>query len=125
MKKLLSLFLAVCVLLVPFSVLGKNTSSPVVTSSNPKNLAKGVSVSKILTVNFSEKIAKVSTFSGIKIKDSKGKVHLSTASINKNVLTVKPKLKFGYFMNYSLSIPFKSVKDAAGNLLKKSYQDHS
>jgi len=121
MKKLLSLFLAVCVLLIPFSVLGKDTSSPIVTSSNPKNLAKGVSVSKPLIVNFSEKIAKGLTFSGIKIKDSKGRVHLSTTSINKNVLTIKPKLKFGYFVNYSLSIPIKSVKDVAGNLLKKSY----
>jgi len=121
MKKLIALVLSMSILLIPIFVQSKDISSPVVKSSNPKNNATAVSRTKPLSVTFNEKILKGPSFSGIKLKDVKGKVHPSTVSVSKNVLTVKLKTILKQFSTYSLSIPIKSLKDASGNVFKKSY----
>jgi len=121
MKKFLALVLVISVIFLQFNVIGKNTDSPTVRSSNPKQNAINVSTTKALTVTFNETVVKGPSFSKIKLINSTGWTFPAAISISKNVLIVKLKYKLSQLKTYYLIVPAKAVKDLEGNVLGKSY----
>ncbi|UTB33484.1 MAG: Ig-like domain-containing protein [Methanobacterium sp. ERen5] len=93
-----------------------NKIAPKVTSTNPVNNAKGVSLTSGITIKFSEKISKGTNFSKLFIKNmSTGKIVKSTTIINGNTITLKMTMSRLKLNNYQVYIPTGSVKDNAGN----------
>jgi len=96
-------------------------TAPVMKSSTPKNNATGVSTSTSikLSIKFSENIYKGKNFSKIKITKSNKSIGLKVY-ISKNVLTIAHTKALSYSASYVVSVPGSSLKDKAGNVLKKA-----
>lgn len=124
MKKLIS-FLCILTMLFlslqPAFAVQKDTTPPKVLQTDPGNNGTGVEINKTITVRFSEKVVKGSTFSRIKLSDpSKTPVRISV-TVEKNNLIIKAVEDFDYDTGYVLTIPANAVKDSSGNGLKKAF----
>ncbi len=100
-----------------------DTTPPKVSGTKPAKSAKGVSLTSLVTITFSENVKSGSKFSGIYIKNlSTGKkVTLALKTIRGKILTLKMKSSRTKNNLYQVYIPAGTVKDAAGNSLKSSY----
>jgi outer membrane protein assembly factor BamB len=94
--------------------------APKLVGSNPKNNAKSVSRTSVLSVKLSENLKKSLNWSKIYIKNLKtGKLVKISVSISGNTIKIKaPKRSSSTW--YKLYIPSSAVKDAFGNNLAKS-----
>lgn len=101
----------------PVMVAAKDTTAPVYKSSSPAKYQKGVAINSKFSIKFSENIVKGSRFADIKVTLSGSKISISK-SISNNYLKISHKYLLKYSKTYYISIPAKSVKDKAGNLLK-------
>jgi hypothetical protein len=88
-------------------------------SSAPKNNQVGVAVNTRISLKFGENIYKSKYFSRIKLTKS-GKTASIKPSISKNYLNISHKYFLAYSSNYTISIPAYSVRDKAGNILKRA-----
>ncbi|MFA6308458.1 MAG: Ig-like domain-containing protein [Clostridia bacterium] len=113
----LSLVFSQCIILGVSAKADK--TAPTFKSSTPKNNQTGISTTAKITLKFSENIYKGKTFTKIKLTKS-GKAVTLKMSISKTTLTITHKAAFAYKSSYVLSIPASSVKDKAGNALKKT-----
>jgi methionine-rich copper-binding protein CopC len=94
--------------------------APVVVSSTPAKKATGVSTSSTVAINFSEAIAKGSNFASITIKKGSTAIKV-VCSISGNKLTINPSNALSKKTSYTVTIPAKAIKDAAGNQFAASY----
>jgi hypothetical protein len=97
-------------------------TAPKVTYTYPKNLSTGQSRTATLYLKFSETL-KVSTYwSKIFVKDLKtGKKVSITKWIKGNLLYIKTNYKRASLRIYQVYVPYKAVKDFAGNNLVKTF----
>jgi methionine-rich copper-binding protein CopC len=123
LKKLIAILCALSLVFSQCIILGVSAkadkTSPTFKSSTPRNNQTGISTTAKITLKFSENIYKGKTFTKIKLTKSGKAVTLKT-SISKTTLTITHKTAFAYKSSYVLSIPASSVKDKAGNALKKT-----
>jgi len=97
-------------------------TAPKVTYTYPKNLRTGQSRTATLYLKFSENLKASTYWSKIYVKDLKtGKKVSITKWINGNILYIKTKYKRASLRSYQVYIPYKSVKDYAGNNLVRTY----
>jgi predicted outer membrane repeat protein len=95
-------------------------TAPKVISTKPKNNSKGISLTTIVTIKFSEKISKTTKFSKIHIKNlTTGKFTHTTTKLSGNTITVKMIRSRLSYNHYQVIIPTSAVKDKAGNTNKK------
>ena len=88
---------------------------PKVLSTNPKNLAQGISKTATITIKFSENIKTSTYWSKIYVKDlTTGKIITINKIISGSTLTIKTVTKSAYHW-YQIYIPAAAVKDNAGN----------
>ncbi len=88
---------------------------PKVLTTNPKNLAQGISRTTTITLKFSENIKTSTTWSKIYVKDlNTGKIITINKIITGSTLTIKTGTKTANHW-YQIYIPAASVKDNAGN----------
>jgi PKD repeat protein len=89
--------------------------TPKVLSTNPKNLAQGISITAPITIKFSENIKTSTNWSIIYVKDlSTGKIIAITKSISGNTLTINTGTKSANHW-YEICLPTSAVTDNAGN----------
>ncbi|PKL66731.1 MAG: hypothetical protein CVV28_10055 [Methanobacteriales archaeon HGW-Methanobacteriales-1] len=97
-------------------------TAPKVTYTYPKNLRTGQSRTATLYLKFSEKIKTSTYWSKIYVKNLKtGKKVSITKYIKGNILYIKTKYKRPALRWFQVYMPYKSVKDYAGNNLVKTY----
>ncbi len=121
-KKSIAVFCALSLILsqgLVMNVLAKDKTAPTFKSSTPKNNATGIATNVKIIIKFSENIYKGKNFTKIKLTKS-GKAVSLTMGISKTTLTISHKAALAYGTSYVLSVPASSVKDKAGNLLKKA-----
>jgi len=95
---------------------------PKVISTYPKNLSTNQSRTATLYLKFSEKIKTSVYWSKIYVKDLKTSKKVAiTKWIKGNILYIKTKYKRASNRSYQVVIPYKAVKDYAGNNLVKTY----
>lgn len=99
----------------------KDTVAPSITYTDPGNNLSNVEINKAITVKFSEKLLKGSTFSRIKLADSQKVTVSIAANISNNSLIIRPKVRLDYDTGYVLTIPANAVKDSSGNGIKKVF----
>ncbi len=122
LKKITALF---CVFAIIFSqcpvinLSAKDSQAPILRSSTPGKYQEGMQKNVKIKLLFSENIYKGSTFSKIKITKS-GKSVSIKAKISKKYLYIDHKYFFVNNSYYVINIPINAIKDAAGNLIKKS-----
>ncbi|MDZ4210765.1 MAG: Ig-like domain repeat protein, partial [Methylotenera sp.] len=93
-------------------------TAPKVTYTYPKNLRTGQSRTATLYLKFSEKIKASTNWSKIYVKDLKtGKKVSISKWIKGNILYIKTKYKRASLRSYQVYVPYKAVKDFAGNNL--------
>lgn len=102
---------------------GYSSTKPYIFTTRPTINATGVALTSPVTITFSEKIQKGTTFSGICIKNlSNGKrVSMASITVNGNILTIKQLYKWLNNNLYKVYIPARAIKDVNGNYLKTSY----
>jgi len=99
----------------------KDTISPKINSTNPKNSALGIPKTAVITVKFSEKISAGTNINNIKVKNiNTGKYVNISKLISGNIFTIKTATKNKNTW-YQVIIPKAAVKDLAGNNLQTSY----
>jgi len=91
-----------------------DTTAPEVISTDPIGGETGVPVSQTLSVTFSEAIKPGGSIGEISLADSSQQLSISK-SISDNVLIIKPTSALNYNTAYTLVVPARAVKDAAGN----------
>ena len=95
---------------------------PKVVSTYPKNLSTNQSRTATLYLKFSEKIKTSAYWSKIYVKDLKTRKKVAiTKWIKGNILYIKTKYKRASTRSYQVVIPYRAVKDYAGNNLVKTY----
>lgn len=102
-----------------FAVTNKTYLS--VTEANPKNNSVNINVDGKIVIKFNTKILKGSKFSNISLAEANNKTVSITATINNNILTIKPKSKLEYETKYIIKVPVNSIKDSKGNSFKRNY----
>ncbi|MFA6309154.1 MAG: Ig-like domain-containing protein [Clostridia bacterium] len=113
-----------CTLLLIFSqcifisVSAADKTAPLLKAATPKNNQAGVTVNTKISLKFGENIYKSKYFSKIKLTKF-GKTTSIKSSISKNYLNISHKYFLAYSSNYTILIPAYSVRDKAGNILKK------
>jgi hypothetical protein len=96
--------------------------APKVTYTYPKNLKTGQSRTATLYLKFSESLKTSTYWSKIYVKDLKtGKKVSITKYIKGNILYIKTKYKRASLRWFQVYVPYKAVKDFAGNNLVKTY----
>ena len=91
-------------------------TAPKVVSTIPANNAKGISLTSLVTIKFSEKINKGTKFSKIYIKNmTTGKITHTTITLSGNIMKIKMTRSRLSLNNYQVYIPTSAVKDVAGN----------
>jgi hypothetical protein len=122
MKKLLAF---VCILSIIFSqVVIINTSArdktaPVLKVATPKINQNNVATNVKISLKFNENIYKSKYFAKIKLTKS-NKATTIKCSISKYYLNISHKYALSYNAAYVLTVPAYSIKDKAGNILKKA-----
>ena len=97
-------------------------TAPKITSTSPKNYAKCISRTGIITIKFSEKIKKSANWSKIYIKNLRtGKIVSINKRISGNTLHIKMTCKRYAYNWYKIYIPASAIKDYAGNNLAVKY----
>ncbi|MDZ4172829.1 MAG: chitobiase/beta-hexosaminidase C-terminal domain-containing protein, partial [Methanobacteriaceae archaeon] len=97
-------------------------TAPKVVSTYPKNLSTGQSRTATLYLKFSENLKASTYWSKIYVKDLKtGKKVSITKYIKGNILYIKTKYKRASLRSYQVYVPYKAVKDYAGNNLVKTF----
>jgi len=97
-------------------------TAPKVTYTYPKNLSTGQSRIATLYLKFSENIKTSTYWSKIFVKDLKtGKKVSITKWIKGNILYIKTNYKRASLRSYQVYVPYKAVKDFAGNNLVKTF----
>ncbi|MGB9978606.1 Ig-like domain-containing protein [Methanobacterium sp.] len=96
-------------------------TAPKITSTYPKNGATGISRTSTIKIKFSEKIKASTYWSKIYVKNKYGSKVSISKSITGNYLYIKTTHKRSSYSYYTVYIPYKAVKDYAGNKLAKSY----
>jgi len=97
------------------SIFTVDIKSPTVNSIDPINNALNVSISKSITVTFSEPVKAGNNW--IELKTSDGAAVSFTTVISNNVLTVTPAALLNKGVKYSLILHTGSIVDLAGNPL--------
>ncbi|HEX3013864.1 MAG TPA: chitobiase/beta-hexosaminidase C-terminal domain-containing protein [Methanobacterium sp.] len=93
-------------------------TAPKITSTSPKNYAKGISRTSTIILKFSEKIKKSAAWSKIYIKNLKtGKIVSINKWIKGNTLYIKMTSKRYAYNWYKIYIPASAIKDYASNNL--------
>jgi hypothetical protein len=100
-------------------VLGADKTAPALKIATPKNNQTGIAANVKISLKFSENIYKSKYFSKIKLTKSNKAVRI-TASVSKNYLKIAHKYLLSYSSSYVLSVPAYSIKDKAGNILRKA-----
>jgi peptidoglycan/xylan/chitin deacetylase (PgdA/CDA1 family)/methionine-rich copper-binding protein CopC len=93
--------------------------SPVVSKTDPLNRAVNVAVKKVIKVSFSEPIKAGKIW--IELKDSTGKIIKTSTTIKGNILTITHSSLLKKGTKYTLIIHSNTVKDLAGNPLRKAF----
>ncbi len=101
------------------SVTAADRTAPALRAATPKMNSTGISTTIKINLKFSENLYKSKYFTKIKLAKSSGKVVTITRSIYKNYLKIGHKYALSYSTTYYLTVPAYSVKDKAGNILKK------
>ena len=97
-------------------------TAPKVTYTYPKNLSTGQSRTATLYLKFSEKIKASTYWSKIYVKDLKtAKKVVITKWIKGNILYIKTRYKRPSLRWFQVYVPYKAVKDYAGNNLVRTY----
>jgi len=91
----------------------KSASVPVITSSDPANLAADVAVDKTITLQFDKNIEQGSNYANITLLDGQTPI-AATVSINTQTLTIDPTSDLGNSTQYVLTVPAGAVKVSAG-----------
>ena len=100
---------------------GTNTTTPIVTSSDPTNNAYA-SPSKIVTITFNEPIQAGSAFGDITMMNTyENSQKPIITSISGNTLTITPTYNWLTGVTYTLTIPSNSIMDLSGNNLANNY----
>ncbi len=98
----------------------KDTVPPVVTTSDPSPGSKEVPLNKVITVNFSEKVAQGSNFAAITLKTGTTSV-LASVSLNATNLTIAPSANLNNDTMYTVTVPAGAINDIAGNPLAGAF----
>ncbi len=101
------------------SVNAADRTAPALRAATPKMNSTGISTTVKISLKFSENLYKSKYFTKIKLAKSSGSATTITRSIYKNYLKIGHKYALSYSTTYYLTIPAYSVKDKAGNILKK------
>jgi hypothetical protein len=97
-------------------------TAPKVTYTYPKNLSTGQSRTATLYLKFSESLKTSTYWSKIYVKDLKtGKKVVISKWIKGNILYIKTNYKRASLRSYQVYVPYKAVKDFAGNNLVKTF----
>jgi predicted outer membrane repeat protein len=102
-------------------VIIKDTIPPKISSTSPKNGAKGISRTATIAIKFSEKIKNSSFWSKIMVKNSKGQTVKISKSISGTTLNIKTRTKRTANSWYTVTIPRAAIKDLAGKNLQANY----
>lgn len=94
---------------------------PTVISVDPANLSSDISISKTITVKYSEDILAGSNFSGIMLRDGGSNPVEVNSSITQNTLEIKPANPLSFNMGYFLTVPGGAVQDKVYNSLQANY----
>ena len=89
--------------------------APKVISTNPKKGATGISRTKVITIKFSENIARSINWSKIVVKNKYGHAVSISKSIKGNTIYIKTNSKRLSKAYYTVYIPKSAIKDYAGN----------
>lgn len=95
-------------------------TAPTVVSTKPLDGEDDVTVSKTVTITFSEDIEAVNSNS-ITLKDSNGASVSFYPSVKGRVLTINPAVDLKYDETYTVEIPAGAVRDTAGNGLQHNF----
>lgn len=97
----------------------KINSKPRVLSQTPKNNSANKGKLKTITIRFSEAVQAGTNYSMITLKGPSGKVPITTNILN-NLLTIN---STSYFAdgNYTLYLPYNSLKDILNNYMNNSF----
>ncbi len=101
------------------SVTAADRTAPALRAATPKMNSTGISTTVKISLKFSENLYKSKYFTKIKLAKSSGSATTITRSIYKNYLKIGHKYGLSYSTTYYLTVPAYSVKDKAGNILKK------
>jgi hypothetical protein len=97
-------------------------TAPKVTYTYPRHLRTGQSRTATLYLKFSESLKASTYWSKIYVKDLKtGKKVSITKYIKGNILYIKTKYKRASLRWFQVYVPYKAVKDYAGNNLARTY----
>ncbi len=121
-KKLIAIFCALTMVftqIAAVSVSAADKTAPALRAATPKMNSTGISTTVKISLKFSENLYKSKYFTKIKLAKSSGSAVTITRSIYKNYLKIGHKYALSYSTTYYLTIPAYSVKDKAGNILKK------
>ncbi len=95
--------------------------APRITSTTPRNYATRVSRTGTIAIRFSENIKASVYWSKIKVVNKYGKTVLIKKWISGNTIYIKTIYKRSSYSYYKVYVPYKSVKDYAGNNLRTTY----
>lgn len=93
-----------------------------VKNTYPKNKDKEYDPSKAITITFSRDIVAGRDFNGIKLIDNKGNIIISKVDITKATITINPLKKLTSGDEYSVFIPYASVKAKDGKVMADDYK---
>ncbi|MEQ2457544.1 Ig-like domain-containing protein, partial [Flavonifractor hominis] len=95
--------------------------APTVLSSVPSDGAVDVPANQSITLGFSEDVLAGSAYDAISLVDADGMAVELTKSVENRTLTLTPAAELTAGAVYTLTLPAKAVKDAAGNELVQAY----
>ena len=138
MKKVLFIFLILCISLTIFSCAKeeeKDTTAPTVSSISPTDGQTGVSISENISVTFSEAMNTASVTTNTSDTSCSGSFQLSSdtfstcvqmssspsSSNSDKTFTVDPSSNLSYATSYKIRVT-TGVKDIAGNVLCSQYE---
>lgn len=98
----------------------EDLTAPTVESTKPVDGEDDVTVSKTITITFSEDIEMVDN-NNITLKDSSGTSVSFDQSVKSKVLTINPADDLEYDETYTIFIPAGAVQDSAGNGLQNNF----
>jgi methionine-rich copper-binding protein CopC len=122
-RKIIAILCSLTLLFSMFTIIGVSAkadkAAPSVKVVTPRNNATGVSITANITIKFSENIYAAKNFKKINLK-KQSKSTSTKVTILGNTLVIDHTYALGYSTNYVLAIPSNSIKDGAGNILKKA-----
>ncbi|MEQ2457543.1 glycoside hydrolase family 3 C-terminal domain-containing protein, partial [Flavonifractor hominis] len=95
--------------------------APTVLTSTPDNGAENVPVNQTITLGFSEDVQPSTAYESITLTEASGTPVELTKEVDKRTLTIDPTADLKSGTTYTLTVPAKAIKDAAGNDLAQPY----